>query len=87
MDLDDLDPPTAEDILNGTHAIDLSHAGGEFFELVNEDMKKSRYVILTGDYAFADIVPGGVVRTMMPATGGIGRNAVFLGFQRKCLQS
>lgn len=42
MDLDDFGPPTAEDILHGTHAIDLSHAGGEFFELVSEDMKKSR---------------------------------------------
>jgi hypothetical protein len=42
MDLDDFDPPTAEDILDGTHAIDFSHGGGEFFELVNEDMKKSR---------------------------------------------
>ena len=32
----------AEDILHGTHAIDLSHAGGELFELVSEDMKKLR---------------------------------------------
>ena len=37
-------PPTAEDILHGTHAIDLSHAGhsGELSELVSEDMKKLR---------------------------------------------
>ena len=35
-------PPMAEDILHGTHAIDLSHAGGELFELVSEDMKKLR---------------------------------------------
>ena len=37
-------PPMAEDILHGTHAIDLSHAGhsGELSELVSEDMKKLR---------------------------------------------
>ncbi|KAF8327310.1 hypothetical protein F5887DRAFT_1083856 [Amanita rubescens] len=30
----------AEETLDGTHLIDLSHAGGEFFELVNDDMKR-----------------------------------------------
>jgi hypothetical protein len=70
MDLDDFDPPMAEDILDGMQTIDLSHAGGEFFELISEDMKKP-YGFLIGDYAFANIVLGVICRRMQ-VTGGIG---------------
>lgn len=42
VDDHDFDSSMADNILEGTQAIDLSHAGGEFLELVNEDMKRSR---------------------------------------------
>lgn len=42
--LDDIEMdvlPLADDILDGTQRVDLSHAGGEFVELLRNDVKKS----------------------------------------------
>jgi hypothetical protein len=46
VDMDfEMDSHMAEDVLDGTHPIDLSHAGGEMFELIHDDLKRSRWVL------------------------------------------
>lgn len=51
----DFNPPIADSILDGTHAIDLSHAGGEILELVKDDMKTSTWVLIFVNHCPPDI--------------------------------